>query len=30
MKYKVEVEIEGSGRAALIAEGISRQYFHVN
>jgi acyl dehydratase len=30
MKYKVEVEIEGSGRAALIAEWISRQYFHVN
>jgi acyl dehydratase len=30
MRYKVEVEIEGSGRAALIAEWISRQYFRAD
>ncbi|WP_088343219.1 MULTISPECIES: MaoC family dehydratase [Rhodomicrobium] len=27
MKYKVEVEIDGGGRLALMAEWISRQYF---
>jgi acyl dehydratase len=30
MKYKVAVEIEDSAHAALVAEWISRQYFHVN
>lgn len=29
IKYRVDVEIEGSGRPALTAEWISRQYFSV-